>query len=677
YKGGEKPMDFSYFNALVKSVVYPPYDPWYAGGYINYYYWGFLIAAIPTKLMAIVPSIAYNLILPSFFSFSAMAVFSIGSNLYQFARLKAKGDQTKKIGRKYIAGFIAIIFFLILGNLGTVKMIIQGFQRLGGIENAGSGNEGLAPIYSLFEGVKVFLKGERFNYYPGDWYWIPSRAIPGEPITEFPYFTFLYGDPHAHLFALPITLISLCWTISLIKEKMKYKRKWELILKVLLGGVIIGSLYPTNTWDYPIFVFVACIGIIFTYIKYGDPPRDLLPNIDLKLKRVFISLLGAIGFGILSYVLYSPFSKWYGLGYSSLRLWSGEKTPIQSYITHWGFFLFCIYSWLIDEAIKWMKRTPISAINKFYPFRYSILTGLVLIIAIWIFLFIQQIIISIFVMPALLMIILLVLRRKVSDSERIILFFTAIGLGLTILVETIVLSGDVGRMNTVFKFYLQAWTFLSISSAWYLYSFIKNSEAHLKSNIRSAWRFMFILIAISVALYPLFASVDKINDRISKEVPLTLDGMDYMRYSVLPEKDTVMDLNEDYKLIRWMQDNIKGTPTIIEANTPEYRWGTRITIYTGLPGVIGWNWHQRQQRAINPSDWVFNRVKDVDLFYTSPYLSDAAAIIEKYNIELIVIGQLENAIYPAEGIQKFLRDTNGIFKIIYSNENTYLLRVVN
>ena len=146
-------------------------------------------------------------------------------------------------------------------------------------------------------------------------------------------------------------------------------------------------------------------------------------------------------------------------------------------------------------------------------------------------------------MPALLMIILLVLRRKVSDSERIILFFTAIGLGLTILVETIVLSGDVGRMNTVFKFYLQAWTFLSISSAWYLYSFIKNSEAHLKSNIRSAWRFMFILIAISVALYPLFASVDKINDRISKEVPLTLDGMDYMRYSVLPEKDTVMDLN--------------------------------------------------------------------------------------------------------------------------------------
>ena len=126
-----------------------------------------------------------------------------------------------------------------------------------------------------------------------------------------------------------------------------------------------------------------------------------------------------------------------------------------------------------------------------------------------------------------------------------------------------------------------------------------------------------------------------------------------------------------------MQDNIKGTPTIIEANTPEYRWGTRITIYTGLPGVIGWNWHQRQQRAINPSDWVFNRVKDVDLFYTSPYLSDAAAIIEKYNIELIVIGQLENAIYPAEGIQKFLRDTNGIFKIIYSNENTYLLRVVN
>ena len=81
YKGGEKPMDFSYFNAIIKSIRFPPYDPWYSGGYLNYYYYGFVIAAIPVKLLGIVPSIAYNLLLPTFFSFTAMGAFSIGWNL--------------------------------------------------------------------------------------------------------------------------------------------------------------------------------------------------------------------------------------------------------------------------------------------------------------------------------------------------------------------------------------------------------------------------------------------------------------------------------------------------------------------------------------------------------------------------------------------------------------------
>ena len=59
-KGGEKPMDFSYLNAVIKSTTFPPYDPWYAGGYINYYYYGFVIVGVWVKLLGIIPSIAYN-----------------------------------------------------------------------------------------------------------------------------------------------------------------------------------------------------------------------------------------------------------------------------------------------------------------------------------------------------------------------------------------------------------------------------------------------------------------------------------------------------------------------------------------------------------------------------------------------------------------------------------------
>ena len=99
--------------------------------------------------------------------------------------------------------------------------------------------------------------------------------------------------------------------------------------------------------------------------------------------------------------------------------------------------------------------------------------------------------------------------------------------------------------------------------------------------------------------------------------------MTYMKYSTYLENEVLMDLSQDYDAIRWMQENIKGTPTIVEANLPEYRWGNRYTIYTGLPGVVGWNWHQRQQRAINPSEWVTERVEDIGNFYSLADLNNA------------------------------------------------------
>ena len=78
------------------------------------------------------------------------------------------------------------------------------------------------------QGFTNVLAGQKFNYYPGDWYWIPSRAIPGESITEFPFFTFLYADPHAHLFSLPLTLIVLLWAISVL---FMDKEKWKINIK--------------------------------------------------------------------------------------------------------------------------------------------------------------------------------------------------------------------------------------------------------------------------------------------------------------------------------------------------------------------------------------------------------------------------------------------------------------
>jgi uncharacterized membrane protein len=95
-KGGERPMDFSYFNAILKSTSFPPYDPWFAGGYINYYYYGFVLVATPVKLLGIVPSLAYNFILPTLFASVAMGAFCVGWNLLDGKR--EAGDEKKEAG---------------------------------------------------------------------------------------------------------------------------------------------------------------------------------------------------------------------------------------------------------------------------------------------------------------------------------------------------------------------------------------------------------------------------------------------------------------------------------------------------------------------------------------------------------------------------------------------------
>ncbi len=62
--------------------------------------------------------------------------------------------------------------------------------------------------------------------------------------------------------------------------------------------------------------------------------------------------------------------------------------------------------------------------------------------------------------------------------------------------------------------------------------------------------------------------------------------------------------------------------------------------------VVGWNWHQRQQRGVANPVWVQDRVNEVNEFYSTSDVEEAVAFLKKYHVKYIVVGQMEDIIYP-------------------------------
>jgi len=685
FKGGEKPMDFSYLNAVLKSTTFPPYDPWFAGGYINYYYYGFVILGVPIKLLGIVPAVAYNIALPIWYSILILGGFSAGWNLYKgiprSRALRVGETKDKKFfPMAFWVGLATALFLAVLGNLGTIDLIITGFQRIGAagaaIEDAGF----IQRVSWGFQGFVQFLQGTPMPFYPGDWYWFPSRVIPGEPITEFPYFTFIYGDLHAHLIAFPITIFALSWSLSVVLSKGRWgtkegRLKWlSRVIGFMLGGLVIGALRPTNTWDYYTYIVFASIALLYSVFRHYQPQLKFRFVGRKFVEKALVALAAVLTLVLMSLLFYQPFSYWFRQGYTEIEIWQGDRTPLISYFTHWGVFLFIIISWLAWETYHWMKTTPSSALKQLEPYKSWINAGLIIFGVLIISLLALGVVAALIAVPIGLWAVILMLRPGRSDGMRFLLFLIGTAVTLTLVVELIYLPGDIGRMNTVFKFYLQAWIMFAIASG-ICFGWLLKSLRYWREGLVFIWQaFLYVLLA-SAALFTLLGTTDKINDRMVEEAPNTLNGMAYMQYATYFDLGSEMTLNEDYQAIRWMQENVEGSPVILEGQAYEYRWGNRYTIYTGLPGVIGWNWHQRQQRAVLRSNVVQERVDAVNTFYLTEDRQFVVEFIEEYDVSYIILGQLEKIFYPGAGLDKFEVYNGLLWDQVYQVGETAIYKV--
>ena len=522
-------------------------------------------------------------------------------------------------------------------------MFYEGFKQMG--TDSGEPTETFVlGATQAVKGVGEYLTRTDQMPYPLDqWYWNPSRVItPGAgeagPITEFPFFTFLYGDLHAHLINRPITLLALAWGIAwLLSAEEKRPRRWaDILMTFFVGGIIYGALRPTNTWDFPVYWVLGIMALAYAvWLRYRR----------LNWQQLLEMLVSVIALIALAQFLYQPYHAWYGQGYLSARIWDGSLTPLMDYVTIHGLFLFILISWMFIETRTWMEETPLSAIQRFKPYYGHVGAVLLILFAVVGLLLGLGYAVVLFVIPVGVWALVLLFRPGMGVSKQIALVMLGVGLALTFGVEIIVLQGDISRMNTVFKFYLEVWELFSLASGAALAWLIADLP-FWKTGVRRVWGFLLGLLIFSAMLYPMIASIAKIRDRMAHSAPISLDGLAFMPYVTnYGELGETIDFGADYEAILWMQENIVGTPVIVEANVPEYRWGSRITNYTGLPSVLGWRWHQSQQRVSAVNHGIDSRLFDITDFYLTHSTEEALDFLATYDVKYIVVGGLERAYY--------------------------------
>jgi YYY domain-containing protein len=656
--GGEKPMDFAYLNAVIKSTWFPPYNPWLSGSAINYYYFGFVIVGTLIKLTGTVPAIAYNLVVPLLFALTGVGAFSVAYNLFGGYRRGA-----------LLAGVIALVFCVVLGNLGVVRLV-----RISLIELGGDPFPSTVPVFAetvtLFRGLwQVIAHGAKLPIRTESWYWYPTRIIPsetGDPIAEFPAFTFLYADLHAHMIAFPLTLLALALAIYWMRDP---RPRW---LSLFIGGLVIGALWPTNTWDFPTYLALGLVALAMGAWSRSRVAHSGSQIPDLKPQVWRAALL----FG-LSLLFYQPYFQHYAAGYKSFEKWRGLHTPVNVYLWIHGILLFPLVTRLLIEVGRAGTRVRIGPRWRF---------GLWLLaagsLAIVIAGFALGYEVALVTVPVGVLAAYLVLAPGIPVRRRFLWFMVGTSMALGLAVEVVVLRGDIGRLNTVFKFYLQVWMLLSVAAGVSL-AWAHERARRWRPEWRQLWWAAMGTLMLGGALFLPYGVRARAIDRISKQTGLTLDGMAFMQYGVVWDGDPARDgqeipLSGDYAAIRWMQDTVQGSPVILEGlGHREYLWGNRVSIYTGLPAVVGWRWHEVQQYAALPEQLVSWRRGDVRECYDTLSVPRAQEILARYGVRYIYVGAYEWAYYDSTGLAKFDRMvTQGLLQVAYDAQGVKIYEVV-
>ncbi len=756
--GTEKPMEFAFINGVLGSRFFPPQDPWLSGYGISYYYFGYVMLAALVRITGVLPEVGFNLGVAMWYALVMTSAFGVAYTLVALSRPSPQagvhGDAGPPDGQPVVVeagrpGRTAIGWGLggavLLGVMANLEGIIDSAYH-----------RGLLPLQVVqWFNIKGLTDSPPTGEWTGGfwWWWRASRVIHDqslpvdgvrssvEVIDEFPFFSFLLGDLHPHVLALPFVLLAIMASLNLLINALglasvrladdegrlshlarviarlghatglhpldagdavapahgaiasNLRHASAAVPGISLYAIVLGSLAFLNTWDFPVYVGLAALA-------YGG---GLVLVRGLNWRSVGEAVLAFVLLGVLSYLAYLPF-------HVGLRSQLGGILPnllfptqLRQYFLMFGPFLVVATGFLLLQGIALRPRAVAGAMLRVLPWTLLVPLALLGSIVGVVALapqgraFVQELLqrpeiaanVSGPGIGALLelvarvridapwtYLVLAVLLAAVAGTAWTLLrypgtageapasevpwagrvpaaadFFALclvfVALALTFVPEFLYLRDLFGsRMNTVFKFYYQAWVLLALASAFGLSRLAaRTTPIGLKAPVLA----LAGLLILAGLWYPLAATPSKADGFEPQATPEglvlkpTLDGLAYLR----------RDRPADVKAIEWLRANVPGDAVVVEASGGSYspEGAGRVSMSTGNPTLLGWDFHERQWRGNEGYDALAAmRPGALEQIYRIAQPIELGGILDVWGVDYVYIGALERSKYGVSDV---------------------------
>ena len=596
--GTEKFMDYGFMEAMMRSKTLPATDLWYSQGKINYYYGGQYFAVFLTKLSGAKVELTYNLMR----TFVAGLAFAMPFSLvHQMVtdRLGKTGSRWKKT-LPSVTGILAGISVSIAGNMHYVVygQIIPFIQK---------------------------LKGEEVSSY---WFPDATRYIGFNPdvedktIHEFPCYSFVLGDLHAHVVDIMFVLLLLgllyAWmkkvrTTELSGESMSRREFWKkqlLMPQLLATGALLGMFHWTNYWDFVIYFVVTCGAALFMNI------------IGQKGKirwALGVTAAQAAEILILATVIILPFTLQFDTSnmVQGIALAQHHSLPHQLLVL-WGLPGILTILFVVSLLIEKLRGAEQKSL-------YHLLTSI-----------------------------------RLPDLFAVLMGLCAIGLVLIpelVYVRDIYENGN-ARANTMFKLTYQAYIMFGMTMIYAIFRLLIIGKNKILKVLAFIGLFLFVWTCgyFGNSVHSWFGEVWK---------PSQYKGLNATTF-------LETDFPEDVNGIRWLKENISDAPVVLEANGDSYSEYERVSAMTGLPTIMGWYVHEWLWRG-NLSD-LNAKIEEIQEIYTSTDETRVKELLEEYNVSYIFVGSCERNKYGADMNNDLLKSLG---EVVFQDSEypTYIVKI--